>query len=149
MNLDRHTIASGRTKRSIPCRLLSLSCAWWAASGAVLAHELSDAAKREVAELLACVEKSPCEFNRSGTWYSAAQARNHLQRKYLYLAEKGRLASAEDFVALAASKSSITGESYLIRCGVAAPVTSAAWLEGELRRLRTVPASPPAPPAPR
>lgn len=145
MNLDRHTIASARAIRSGLCRMVSLSCAWWAASGSVLAVELSEVARREVAELLARVEKSPCEFNRSGTWYSGAQARNHLQRKYLYLAERGRLGSAEEFVSLAASKSSITGEPYLIRCGAAAPVTSAAWLDGELRKVRAVPAPPPAP----
>ena len=103
---------------------------------------MSEAAKREVGELLARIEKSPCEFNRSGTWYSGPQARSHLQRKYIYLAERGQLGSAEDFVVLAASKSSITGEPYLIRCGAAAPITSAVWLEGELRKLRA--AAPPA-----
>lgn len=101
------------------------------------AAELPESARREITELMARIEQSACEFNRSGTWYSGAQARQHLQRKYTYLAERGKLATAEDFVSMAASRSSITGEPYLIRCGSAAPVPSSAWLDAELRRLRS------------
>jgi Family of unknown function (DUF5329) len=143
MNFVRSLLVHAPGRHGGPVRLLWLALAWCAASSPALAAGMSEESKREVGELLSRIERSPCEFNRSGTWYSGPQARSHLQRKYMYLSERGKLGSAEDFVALAASKSSITGEPYLIRCGSAAPITSAVWLEGELRRVRAMPAAVP------
>lgn len=106
------------------------------------AAELGESGRREIAELLVRVEKSGCQFNRSGHWYSGAEARAHLQRKYEYLLARHQIGSAEDFVARAATRSSMTGESYQMRCGQAAPTPAATWLDGELRRLRAAPATP-------
>ena len=36
--------------------------------------------------------------------------------------------TAEQFIDLAASRSSMTGQAYLIKCGSAAPLESGAWL---------------------
>lgn len=107
-----------------------------------IAAELSEASRREIAELLARVERSGCQFNRSGSWYSGAEARAHLQRKYDYLAARHQLGSAEDFVIHAATKSSMSGEPYQMRCGNAAPTPAATWLDGELRRMRSPPPAP-------
>lgn len=104
---------------------------------------MSEAARREVGELLARIERSGCEFNRSGTWYDGATARKHLQRKYDYLAARHQLGSTEDFVSMAATKSSMSGQAYTIRCAGAAAVPSAQWLELELRRIRATSAAPP------
>ena len=79
---------------------------------------------------------SPGQFNRNGTWYSAAAARDHLLRKLEYLEDKTTIQSTEQFVELAATKSSISGKPYLVRCGSAAPVESRAWLIGQLGIIR-------------
>lgn len=120
----------------------------WALVAPAIAAEMTPAAVREVNALLERIEKSGCEFSRSGTWYDGAAARKHLQRKYDYLVERKYLGSAEDFVTHAATKSSMSGKPYGIRCAGAAEVPSAQWLEAELRRLRSAPppaASPSAP----
>jgi len=101
-----------------------------------LAGEPSPAAKGEIDYLLAQLERSGCEFNRNGTWYDGAKARAHLDEKYQYLLKKRMVSSAEDFIARAASDSSVSGKAYQVRCAGAAPVPSAVWLKSELARYR-------------
>ncbi|GAB6196213.1 YfeK family protein [Lysobacter xanthus] len=93
--------------------------------------------QREVAGLVAALGQSGCRFNRNGTWYDAPAAREHLQRKYDYLERRGAATSAERFIELAGSKSSMTGRAYLVQCPGVPAVDSATWLRGALRRLRT------------
>lgn len=82
------------------------------------------------------MKNSGCQFNRNGSWHAANEAEEHLRRKYSYLLRKDLITSAESFVELAASRSSISGKPYLVRCGKAAPVQSQAWFLEQLRRLR-------------
>ncbi len=117
--------------------LLSLT---WAL--VALAHDMSPAARKEVETLLAHVGSSGCEFYRGGTWYNAVDAKSHLERKFRYMANRQMIATAEEFIAKGASKSSMTGEAYSIRCNKAAVQPSAAWLEAELRKLRMPGAAP-------
>lgn len=100
------------------------------------AADLSEIGKREVAELLARVEQSGCEFGRAGSWYTGLQARAHLQKKYDYLLSRQELASTEDFVDKAATRSSMTGAAYTMRCAGASASPSAVWLVAELTRMR-------------
>jgi len=90
----------------------------------------------EVNYLLSYVETSGCSFYRIGSWYDGAQARAHLQTKYDYLARRKRIASADDFIDKGASKSSISGKPYKIRCGTAAEVESGQWFHEVLARFR-------------
>ena len=48
---------------------------------AAWADPLPPAAKAEVKALLDKLIASSCEFNRNGDWYSAAEAKSHLERK--------------------------------------------------------------------
>ena len=109
--------------------LLTAGASSWAAAP-------STAARTEIEHLLAFVANSGCQFNRNGTWYPAPEASAHLAEKERYLAERGRIASAEDFIAKAATKSSMTGRPYTVRCGSEPAVASDEWLTAELRRLR-------------
>ena len=127
--------------RSLVSWTLGLSLAL--GSAACAAAELNDKARREVSDILERIEKSGCDFNRSGSWYDGASARKHLQRKYDYLLARDKLGSAEDFISLAATRSSMSGEAYAIRCGSTTPVPSAQWLEAELRRIRAASPLPP------
>ncbi|MGB9110740.1 MAG: DUF5329 domain-containing protein [Telluria sp.] len=93
--------------------------------------------QREVGQLLDFVAQSNCQFNRNGSWYDARKARVHLQEKYDYLDQRGKVPNAEAFIDLAASKSSMSGMPYQVRCGDAPVMPSATWLSTELKRLRT------------
>jgi hypothetical protein len=111
---------------------LVLALASWPA----LAAPLPPPARAEVDALLAKLEGSGCQFYRNGTWYPAAEAKTHLLRKLDYLERNGTVATAEQFIDLAASGSSQSGEPYQVRCANAAPVTSAAWLRSQLETIR-------------
>jgi hypothetical protein len=50
--------------------------------------------------------------------------------------EKDPVRTAEDFMRLGASTSSISGEPYQVRCKGAQPVPNALWLGEELSRYR-------------
>lgn len=95
------------------------------------------AARAEIDALLGALATSGCRFQRNGDWHTAAEARAHLQQKLLAIEALGTLASAEQFIAKAASGSSLSGKPYLVRCGDAVEVTSADWLTARLRALRS------------
>jgi len=95
--------------------------------------------EREIAGLLQAVGTSGCEFMRGGKAYPADQAREHLRTKYEYLAARGQLTSAEDFIDKAASRSSLLGEVYLMRCGGTAPQRCEQWMRTKLKALRQAP----------
>lgn len=103
------------------------------ASGAQAAPEAKTT--DEVAQLLTHLADSGCEFQRNGSWHSAAEARAHLERKYTYLLKKGLVERTEDFIDRAATGSSVTGKDYQVRCtGVVS--ASAPWLRAALARMR-------------
>ena len=100
---------------------------------------LAQTTSSEISQLFKALETSGCEFNRNGSWYSSQKASEHLHRKYDYLLKKGLATSPESFIDLAASKSSMSGKAYLVRCGKSAPVQSKAWFLNKLAELRKVP----------
>lgn len=104
-----------------------------------LAHAApTPAAQAEIAHLVGYLKASGCSFRRNGSWYEAGQAAQHLERKYDYLVKRDLVTTGEDFIARAASESSISGKPYQVRCGQQAPVASAAWLKAELARYRAL-----------
>jgi Family of unknown function (DUF5329) len=95
----------------------------------------SPAAQREIGHLLAYLEGSGCEFQRNGQWHDARAAREHIETKYKYLLQRNMVQSTDDFIADAATSSSMGGGAYMVRCsGVIQP--SGDWLRKELARLR-------------
>lgn len=113
----------------------------WVSVSAVLAPapclaELGAVPKAEIEALLKAVGSSQCEFMRGGTWHDARRAETHLGKKFEYLAAKNQLASAEEFIAKAATRSAMMGQAYAIRCGSAAPQQSDVWLHHRLDALR-------------
>ena len=105
-------------------------------SGVCAAEGPANGAQQEISHLFAYLESSACQFSRNGSWYTPQEAVDHLNEKYQYLLGKNRIASAEDFIAGAASKSSMSGMPYLVKCGNAAPVESASWFRAELEKYR-------------
>lgn len=108
------------------------------AGGLALPAEAAPAAtvQQEVQHLLAWLESSNCAFYRNGRWHDARTARKHLQRKYDYLVRRDLVARTEDFIELAATRSSVSGQAYRVRCADAQPTAGAAWLTQELARYR-------------
>ena len=90
----------------------------------------------EVEYLLNAVARSECEFNRNGTWFDAKQASAHLRAKYNGLIALGHFVSALEFIEDAATKSSVSGRPYLIRCAGREPVPTNQWLRETLERYR-------------
>jgi Family of unknown function (DUF5329) len=96
----------------------------------------SPVARDEIASLLMRLKASGCQFKRNGAWHSADEAQVHLQRKLDYLLKRGAVATAEQFIERAATKSSVTGQAYLVKCGNKPPVPSAEWLAFQLQVMR-------------
>lgn len=93
-------------------------------------------ASQEIAHLFSYLQESGCAFSRNSSWYSTTDAAAHLQTKYDYLLRKDRISSAEDFIALAATASSMSGKPYLVKCADGASVNSGLWFRDELARYR-------------
>ena len=94
-------------------------------------------AQTEINYLLGFVESSGCEFYRNGSWYDSKRAQAHLRDKYQMLAAADQISTAEDFIEKAATKSSLSGRPYEVRCGGGEALTSNQWLRKALARYRT------------
>lgn len=108
----------------------------WTLLPALCVAQLSATAQREINGLLRAVGGSGCLFIRGATAHPAGEAQKHLHKKYEYLASRNRMASAEDFIELAGTNSSMSGEPYTIRCGESPPVPSGDWLRARLKLMR-------------
>lgn len=112
------------------------------AAPAVIASAAPTAkAQREIDGLIAALGDSGCEFERNGSWHDAKAARAHLQKKYDYLRKRGMADTAESFIERGASKSSMSGKPYRVRCPGKAVDTAAHWFEQRLKTLRAAPAN--------
>jgi hypothetical protein len=96
----------------------------------------SPQARQEIQQLMDGLSASQCEFQRNGTWYGRVEARKHLQRKYDYLLKKGLVDTAEEFIERAASKSSMSGRAYQVRCPGQPAQPAATWFHARLAALR-------------
>ena len=91
---------------------------------------------RKIEHLIAAVEQlRDAKFVRNGTAYDAGKAADHLRLK---LREAGdRVASAEDFIRLCASHSSVSGKPYEIVFDDGRRITSEAFLRAKLKALQS------------
>ena len=112
------------------------------AASPTFAADLPATSRAEIDALLNRLGASGCQFNRNGSWYSSADAKAHLAKKFNYLMEKNKLDGTEQFIKLAASSSSMSGTPYQVRCGDSQPVASQTWLTTELQTLRAKAAAP-------
>lgn len=101
------------------------------------AEELSSSAKQEIEHLFTHLKSSGCQFNRNGSWYSAAEASVHIRKKYDYLVGKGLLDTSESFIEKAATESSMSGKQYQVKCEGHSVVLSSVWFNNELKVYRS------------
>ena len=107
------------------------------AAPALIALPVSASQRAEIDALMAALQTSACEFKRNDSWHSAADAKSHLLRKLDYFEGKNAVQSTEQFIELAASKSSVSGRPYQVKCVGAAPVDSNIWLNTRLKIIRS------------
>lgn len=93
-------------------------------------------AQNEINYLLAFVEQSGCDFNRNGRWYDSRKAQAHLRAKSERMVAMGMIHGADEFVERAATSSSFSGKTYMVRCRGGQALTSQKWLRDELARHR-------------
>jgi hypothetical protein len=93
-------------------------------------------ARVEIAFLFGYIDGSACAFYRNGTWHEPPAALVHMREKYASLQARNQIASAEDFIEKVATRSSMSGEAYAVRCTSSASIPSATWLRAELAHLR-------------
>ena len=91
---------------------------------------------RKIGHLIAAVEQlKHAKFMRNGVAYEAGKAADHLRLK---LREAGeRVASAEDFIRLCGSRSSVSGKPYEIVFDDGRRMTSGAFLSARLKELQS------------
>jgi Family of unknown function (DUF5329) len=89
----------------------------------------------EIGLLMDALAASDCKFQRNGSWHDAREARKHLQRKYDYLLKKDQVGDTEQFIDRAASRSSISGRAYRVKCA-GREQDAATWFGERLRQLR-------------
>ena len=106
-------------------------------AGSAIAQTTSAKTTQEVGQLFAALKQSDCQFYRNGSWYNAEKASEHLRRKYDYLLKKRLVTTTESFIDLAATKSSMSGRPYQVRCGKTAPVSSSSWFKSQLNAIRS------------
>jgi hypothetical protein len=96
--------------------------------------ESEECVNREINHLLQYIENAGCTFIRNNKAYEGAEARAHIQKKYDYF--KARIKTTEDFIKYAATKSSMCGNPYKVRCK-GLEISCAEWLTFELERFRS------------
>jgi len=95
---------------------------------------LAGSMDEEIDHLLDTVAASGCTFIRNGKEYDSDDARDHLQMKR----KRGKryFDSAEEFISRLASKSSMSGKPYRIRCAGEGEVNAGDWFADVLARYR-------------
>ena len=116
--------------KSVLLLIALIFCTWSISAG------MENNAEKEIIHLFDYLEKSNCEFNRNGFWYSPLEAVQHLERKYRYLVKKGLINTAEQFIDRAASRSSFSGKSYTVKCRDSGLIKSSDWFTDELKKFR-------------
>lgn len=92
--------------------------------------------KIEIDHLLHYVKNTPCLYERNGEQHSGGDAHKHISKKYKYYEDD--ILSAEDFIRLSATQSTVSGKKYYIVCPDKKRMESGKWLLQELQRYRSV-----------
>ncbi|HEY3306173.1 MAG TPA: DUF5329 family protein [Candidatus Binatia bacterium] len=87
-----------------------------------------------VAYLIDFVANSDVTFIRNGKAHTSREAAKHMRDKYGHF--KKEVKTPEDFIRLAASKSEISGQPYLVRTKDGKEIKAAEWLGKALNEYR-------------
>ena len=96
--------------------------------------DVSAKTQNEIDYLLTYIEQSGCTFNRNGTDYEGNKVISHINTKFNYFEDE--IKTTEDFIALSATRSEISGKRYTVRCNNSESVELGGWLLELLDRFR-------------
>ncbi len=100
----------------------------------MVSADVSVTQRQEVDHLLAFIGNSGCMLNRNGADYLAEKGLRHIKKKYDYFRDD--IKDTEDFIALAATKSTMSGDYYKVKCPGKEVITTQDWLLSELKKYR-------------
>jgi hypothetical protein len=110
------------------------------ATGLAHATELAPVEAQKIDYLIGSIEAlQDAHFIRNGSTYDAKAAAHHLRLKFKYAG--AHVHTADDFIRLCATASSITGKPYRIRFADGHEVPSATFLQDKLREYQAQHAS--------
>jgi len=96
--------------------------------------DVSESQKPEVQHLLEFVKTTDCTFERNGKKHDGERASKHIKRKYKHF--RDQITTTEEFIEYSGTKSTMSGNFYLVYCGDNDPIKSSVWLLEELNRFR-------------
>lgn len=100
---------------------------------AVPAHA-AESLEQTIAFLLHRIETADATFIRNGQAHTPQEAVTHVRAKYEHF--KGQIKTPEDFIRLAATKSLLTGQPYLVRTRDGQEMPLSRWLSNALLEHR-------------
>ena len=90
---------------------------------------------KEVSHLLAFVKNSGCTISRNGTDHPANKGVSHIENKYDYF--RNDIQNTEDFIEYSATKSTMSGDYYMVTCPGKETIKTQDWLLTELQIYRS------------
>jgi hypothetical protein len=102
--------------------------------GLVCNAQWATANTQEIHHLLRFVETTQCKYERNGKQQNGVDAVAHIKKKYDYFEDD--IDTAEDFIELSATKSTMSGKAYKVHCPDEDVITSKKWLLDELAAFR-------------
>jgi len=94
----------------------------------------AESLEQTISYLIDHVAKSDAVFIRNGQSHTPAEAAAHIKAKYEHF--KSGIKTPEDFIRLSASKSLLTGKSYLVRTHDGKEMHLDVWLTDALKEYR-------------
>ena len=101
---------------------------------APLPADVPESQKPEVQHLLDFVGQTDCLMIRNGSEHDGKKAVSHIQTKYDYFRDD--IKSTEDFIEYSATKSTMSGKYYTVKCPGREEIRSQDWLLEELGKFR-------------
>jgi hypothetical protein len=89
---------------------------------------------KEVEHLLNFIKTSSCIIYRNGSRHTGIEAVTHIEKKYDYF--RDRIKTTEDFIEYSATKSTMSGKYYTVKCGSENEIRTRDWLLDELKKYR-------------
>lgn len=89
---------------------------------------------KEVNHLLDFVKNSGCVINRNGTDHPAEKGIEHIEMKYDYFRDD--IKNTEEFIEYSATKSTMSGDYYMVACPGKKVIRTQDWLMVELKHFR-------------
>ena len=96
--------------------------------------DVSKEQQLEVEHLMKFLKNSSCEINRNGRFHKGDEAVSHIKKKYGYFRDE--INTTEEFIEYTATKSTMSGKYYRVKCSDGEEFKTKDWLLNELKSYR-------------